>query len=160
MKLFEGASLVFYDNNKPIEVNAEIALQVTENSEPDTFHIYKFKCDGNIAKILYKISKNKKIAFIKFKAKANNDISSLKLYNYDTKWTYPIEVIPKYDIAIESYQEELAMDEDYHNPYYTAKHIQHLKKTIKGHAVNRHRLYGEIPDIIWYTKKFNHEYFE
>jgi hypothetical protein len=70
-------------------------------------------------------------------------------YNFDTPWTYPIEIVDRK-------AEMRKMLEAGGRGDLTANEIEQQVNLVSGYELKRHQKFGEVPDFKWYNKNFGY----
>jgi len=136
--IFGEASFVIYRKNNPLEATGKITNKIKDDKNGD---LYIFKPDSSIRSLLKKSNKDNPVSYLKIKLNNPDSNTSFNHYNYESHWMYPIHIIKRSDIE-EDYDED---------------EIEYLDVE-GGYAIERHSVFGEIPDFEWYERKFSHEY--
>jgi len=134
--VFGEASFVIYRKNIPLETKGDITLKVKDNENGD---LYVFEPKKAIRSIIKKTNKDNPISYFKVNLKNSNVNKAFVHYNNESDWTYPIHIIKL---------SEVDSDEDKGD----------YLESDEGYVIERHSVYGEIPDFEWYERKFSHEY--
>lgn len=109
-------------------------------------------------------------AFLEITLKAEN--SDLTEYDTSKNWIFPIEILPRKDYVIEEHRKNRMKElrEKAHRGHRGLKHIapselkkledeiKSLEKCLFGFIIQRHSLFGEIPDFRFYSDLRKDEY--
>jgi hypothetical protein len=142
VKFIEDMKIVAYSGNKgdvyPMTVEGAGGVTATLS-------------EAHKREIKFKLNKDKELKtflHITFNtALANTD--GYKQYNFDSPWTYPIEIIDR-KAEMKKMLEAGGRGElsDYQ--------IEQQVKMVSGYVLKRHEKVGEIPNFYWYSKTFGY----
>jgi hypothetical protein len=87
----------------------------------------------------------------------------LNHYRVD-RWQFPIEIISKKEVAKKLWekQKRIILMSSPKGAVHIPRSIEQQKEAeieaTKGYIINRHRRFGEVPNLIYYYKEYAHEY--
>ncbi|MFK5914366.1 MAG: metallophosphoesterase [Woeseiaceae bacterium] len=134
VNIFRTVSLILYDENIPFEIVGQIKLKKISKENGD---LYSFIPDKSIRSLLKKSKKDNPVLYIKIHL-IESDNTSFNQYSFENSWTYPVHIL------------EIPLIKDEEDDYDSEE--------IDGYVIERHSMFGEIPNFIWYKKWFADEY--
>ncbi len=124
-------------------------------------NLFKLKMTNEgFDKQLNEAADNYTMGFLKIQLKAGG--KSIKTYDTNKQWVFPVELISKQKQASEEYEENMQYARAEGAYQITDKMIEEGKQSIAdnvhGYLIRRHLKYGEIPDFTTYKRLFPDEY--
>lgn len=147
--LFESMSLCLYKRSTPLQITGKVT---SKNKGA-----YVLKLDEDCRRLIKKLSKEKMETFIKIKCKESAE-PILSHYNVDSPWTIHITLIPHYKEKIKAYIEDMVDYDESYDPDYDKENIKKIKNSTEKFSIDRHSVFGEVPNFEWYKDSFPHEY--
>jgi hypothetical protein len=93
----------------------------------------------------------------------NSKNNTFQHYQID-HWQFPIEILSKKEVAKKLWekQKRIMSMSDPKGMLHIPRSLEQQKKAeieaTKGYIINRHRRFGEVPNLIYYYKEYPHEY--
>lgn len=118
--------------------------------------IFSILLGGRARRVLEDLALYEKMAFIRIELGQLHSSEFANTYNSTSDWIFPIEIHRQAQLAVDEYEKEIATSRV--GLLYDPNLAKRLEDTIEGYVVNRHRQFGEIPNLKWYNWHFQHEY--
>jgi predicted MPP superfamily phosphohydrolase len=148
--LFESIGLYFYTDDGLLHIRGSVT---------DEDGISKFMPDGMFDVTLDDAAKATKLAYIKIKLKPSTH-EHLSKYNTDSAWVYPIQLYSRQALAMAELEENLRriqLKSGIIPSGFAERQRNEVKKNVGGYIIDRHPIYGEVPDLKFYAT-LNDEY--
>lgn len=150
LDLFESIELYFYTDNDFMRIKGSVMKKNGKNM---------FKPDGRLSKILREATKHNKLSYVKIQCKPSSH-HTLKYYNTGSAWLYPVQLYSRQELALKEFEQQQvwARANGTYDHTQAQEERQAIEDSEEGYIIDRHKFYGEVPDLDFYKDTFPHEY--